>query len=44
MQETKICQLCSSEMDKISSETVGDTEYVIWKCRKCNHQVAVSKD
>lgn len=44
MAEAKRCELCNSEMVKISSEKIGDTEYAIWKCKKCKHQVATSED
>jgi len=40
--ETPKCDLCNSEMELINKKKVVDTEYKIWKCKKCKHTVAKS--
>ena len=44
MAQARQCELCSGNMVKISSTIVGDTEYSIWKCQKCRHEIAKTED
>jgi len=34
------CQVCGGIMEKISTQMVSDSEYCIFKCEKCHHQIA----
>ena len=40
--ETATCGLCNSHMELIEKKKVIDTEYKIFKCKKCKHIVAKS--
>jgi ribosomal protein L37AE/L43A len=42
MEEPK-CQLCNSEMELKEKKKVLDTDYKIYKCKKCHHTVAKSR-
>ena len=44
MAQTKQCELCNEDMAKVSSVMIGDTEYSIWKCQKCHHEIAKTED
>lgn len=34
------CPLCKGEMEVSEKKIVADTEYFIYRCKKCKHQVA----
>jgi len=42
MEENKKCGLCGTKMVKLERKKIGDTDYDILKCGKCNHTVAKS--
>ncbi len=43
MVEKLKCDVCKGDMELIKKQIVSDTEYNIYKCSKCNKQVAKSE-
>ena len=40
--ENPRCKKCGSELELLDTKIILDTEYKIWKCKKCKRMVAKS--